>query len=371
MQDANIGRDSDAWKTIEAAYNDNSGGFFPNWTKLENALNEAGVNLDSADGTALLKEIEGKYESGDMTWSELEDLLEATGTPATVIRNIHSSVVGAVEVEAIELTEMDVWISMVQILTGILNNTAKVASYFTGKGVDIGTVSGWMSPAVRASWGSYFEGGANLYRGREYIYPTGSPGSGADFPTTMEVEQSRRHDLDANVWVQNPTTTVNLATAWWQLFGRIASNTYGSYRNSGYLNDLMNASSYSLSSAWLARGGVRTNDNFQFASGGIAVGPETGYAATLHGTEAIIPLKNMAVPVEFMNGGSTQAGANSEEIVLLREMVSLQKEQIDTLKAKDTSPTVNVNVDSQGIIQEAGKYVSEKSRRGTLDVRTH
>ena len=71
------------------------------------------------------------------------------------------------------------------------------------------------------------------------------------------------------------------------------------------------------------------------------------------------------------NGGTTQAGANSEEIVLLREMVSLQKEQIDTLKAKDTSQTVNVNVDSQGIIQEAGKYVSEKSRRGTLDVRTH
>jgi len=77
------------------------------------------------------------------------------------------------------------------------------------------------------------------------------------------------------------------------------------------------------------------------------------------------------VPVQLLNGGSTQAGASGEEIKLLKEMVELQKEQIDTLKAKDTAPTVNVNVDAQGIIKEAGEYVSEKSRRGTLDVRTH
>lgn len=36
-----------------------------------------------------------------------------------------------------------------------------------------------------------------------------------------------------------------------------------------------------------------------FADGGIASGPTTGYNALLHGTEAIIPLKNGAVPVDL------------------------------------------------------------------------
>jgi len=39
--------------------------------------------------------------------------------------------------------------------------------------------------------------------------------------------------------------------------------------------------------------------HFQFRDGGIARGPETGFAATLHGTEAIIPLKSGAIPIKF------------------------------------------------------------------------
>jgi hypothetical protein len=35
-----------------------------------------------------------------------------------------------------------------------------------------------------------------------------------------------------------------------------------------------------------------------FAEGGIAVGPKSGYAATLHGEEAVIPLENGSVPVD-------------------------------------------------------------------------
>jgi hypothetical protein len=37
----------------------------------------------------------------------------------------------------------------------------------------------------------------------------------------------------------------------------------------------------------------------KFADGGIAQGPKSGYPATLHGTEAVIPLKNGAVPVDL------------------------------------------------------------------------
>ena len=43
---------------------------------------------------------------------------------------------------------------------------------------------------------------------------------------------------------------------------------------------------------------------FQFADGGIASGPSSGYPATLHGTEAIVPLPNgRSIPVETKGGG--------------------------------------------------------------------
>lgn len=53
--------------------------------------------------------------------------------------------------------------------------------------------------------------------------------------------------------------------------------------------------------------------NAKFAEGGISRGPSSGYQATLHGTEAVIPLKNGSVPVSLGgtlnpsmgNGGNT------------------------------------------------------------------
>lgn len=52
----------------------------------------------------------------------------------------------------------------------------------------------------------------------------------------------------------------------------------------------------------------------EFADGGIAQGPKSGYPATLHGTEAVIPLKNGAVPVSLnlkeALGSPTFAGYN-------------------------------------------------------------
>jgi hypothetical protein len=176
-------------------------------------------------------------------------------------------------------------------------------------------------------------------------------------------------------------------SSWGETFsGNVWAETYNPVGSSGGSTDLTGTSLYYLSQMnhyiyeifrhqQLLVGNSRyLNDGLGFpryAEGGISTGPASGYPVTLHGTEAVIPLKNMSVPVQLLNGGSTQAGASGEEIKLLKEMVELQKEQIDTLKAKDTAPTVNVNVDAQGIIKEAGEYVSEKSRRGTLDVRTH
>lgn len=44
---------------------------------------------------------------------------------------------------------------------------------------------------------------------------------------------------------------------------------------------------------------VKDPVHFQFRNGGIARGPDSGYAAILHGTEAVIPLKSGAIPIKF------------------------------------------------------------------------
>lgn len=52
--------------------------------------------------------------------------------------------------------------------------------------------------------------------------------------------------------------------------------------------------------------------HFSFGDGGIATGPKSGYPATLHGTEAVIPLKNGSVPVSLsMADSANMFGKNS------------------------------------------------------------
>ena len=56
------------------------------------------------------------------------------------------------------------------------------------------------------------------------------------------------------------------------------------------------------------QGGIMTpgaGDGYRsYRAGGVADGPESGYQATLHGTEAIVPLGNdREIPVKMMNGG--------------------------------------------------------------------
>ena len=59
-------------------------------------------------------------------------------------------------------------------------------------------------------------------------------------------------------------------------------------------------------------GGILKSPGYRsFATGGVADGPNSGYAATLHGTEAVVPLPNgRSIPVE-MSGG---AGANNVSV---------------------------------------------------------
>jgi hypothetical protein len=68
--------------------------------------------------------------------------------------------------------------------------------------------------------------------------------------------------------------------------------------------------------------------------GGIASGPKSGYAAMLHGTEAVVPLAGgRSIPVE-MTGMSDkigeQVGMMSAQLDRLDEMVSLMRTSNDT-----------------------------------------
>jgi hypothetical protein len=53
-------------------------------------------------------------------------------------------------------------------------------------------------------------------------------------------------------------------------------------------------------------GGVMSPSGRSFAKGGIATGPESGYGATLHGTEAVVPVGNdRSIPVKLSGSGGT------------------------------------------------------------------
>ena len=53
-------------------------------------------------------------------------------------------------------------------------------------------------------------------------------------------------------------------------------------------------------------GGVMSGSGRSFAGGGIASGPEAGYGAVLHGTEAVVPVGNdRSIPVKLQGAGGT------------------------------------------------------------------
>jgi tape measure domain-containing protein len=91
---------------------------------------------------------------------------------------------------------------------------------------------------------------------------------------------------------------------------------YGALGAAGYspatLTDQELAQSYVL---WTQKQGYQPSTTKGYASGGIATGPNTGYPALLHGTEAIIPLSGgRGIPVEIDNGA------------LIREVAAMRSE---------------------------------------------
>jgi len=70
----------------------------------------------------------------------------------------------------------------------------------------------------------------------------------------------------------------------------------------------------------------------QARSGGILAGPSSGYTATLHGTEAVVPLPNgKTIPVEmagFSNNFADQTSLMSQQLDKLDELVRVMQSQV-------------------------------------------
>jgi hypothetical protein len=105
------------------------------------------------------------------------------------------------------------------------------------------------------------------------------------------------------------------------------------------VNEVKNAllqGGFTPMSHWQAYGQY---EDLQFAKGGIADGPKSGYTATLHGTEAVIPLETGSVPVRI-------SGQSNREVVeelrgLRAEVNALRRESADHSEsiARHTSDT--------------------------------
>jgi hypothetical protein len=78
--------------------------------------------------------------------------------------------------------------------------------------------------------------------------------------------------------------------------------------------------------------GIDMGEIGSFRNGGVTSGPRSGYAAVLHGTEAIVPLPDgKSIPVkmpDFSASMDTQIGVMSAQLGRLEEIVSVMKDQV-------------------------------------------
>jgi hypothetical protein len=65
----------------------------------------------------------------------------------------------------------------------------------------------------------------------------------------------------------------------------------------------------------------------KLSDGGVATGPNSGYPATLHGEEAVIPLNNNGG--NFIKMFESMAESNAKMAAMMEEMVRAQKNSVD------------------------------------------
>ncbi len=180
------------------------------------------------------------------------------------------------------------------------------------------------------------------------------------------LDQQQRAELEGLVFADGEGgakslagSTVSLAGAFGKMSYEITKERVGlvagiSAAANGFTEFVSNPSVDRFMEVVKALGVARRNpdndeiDHFKFglADGGIATGPDTGYRATLHGTEAVVPLPDgKSIPVTLdttkfdesitalVQGiGSSSNTDNSNLASLMEQSVNLNGQILDTLK---------------------------------------
>jgi len=84
--------------------------------------------------------------------------------------------------------------------------------------------------------------------------------------------------------------------------------------------------------------------HLEFDKGGIAQGPETGFPATLHGTEAIVPLPDgKSIPVDIQNlfDGFDMKSGHDEQVKLLQTQIDKMDKLIDAMQKNSSLDIMN------------------------------
>jgi hypothetical protein len=77
--------------------------------------------------------------------------------------------------------------------------------------------------------------------------------------------------------------------------------------------------------------GFKAGQVIQAADGGVFDGPKSGYSATLHGPEAVIPLKDGAVPVSMSQEFNMTAANLGELVNIMKSNVGMQNQMLAVL----------------------------------------
>ena len=77
-----------------------------------------------------------------------------------------------------------------------------------------------------------------------------------------------------------------------------------------------------------SRGWTGSHIHAELATGGVISGPRSGYSATLHGTEAVVPLPDgRSIPVQ-----NVDSGASAEQLDRLDTIISVMRDQVTATK---------------------------------------
>ena len=124
----------------------------------------------------------------------------------------------------------------------------------------------------------------------------------------------------------------NMGGAWWQKWP-VLQEQLKSKDAQGAADNLRNAQwARDVGSGRTGRVTGLVETGFQAADGGVFDGPKSGYPMTLHGNEAVIPLKDGAVPVSMSQEFNMTATNLGELVNIMKNNVGMQAIMLEVLQ---------------------------------------